>query len=250
VKRVEHADRIDIIHHLADSRVFLGMDWSRFGVTRHVWFLWIAAAILIVLLSIAARQKGDTPRGFRNLLEPLLFFIRDQVVLPNMGEEGMRYLPFIWTLFLFILVCNLLGLVPGGATATANISVTAALAIISFIMIQFSGLRRNGFGYVRHLVPSVPLVLWPLMLVVELIGLVAKPFALAVRLWANMNAGHIVLLVLLGFIFTFKNWAVSGVSVAASVAISMLELFIALLQAYVFAFLTAVFMGVALHPEH
>lgn len=248
---MEHnPDQVDIIHHLADAPVFFGVDLTRYGVTKHVWFLWIAALIVIVLLSIAARQKGDVPRGLRNLLEPLLFFIRDQVVLPNMGEDGMKYLPFIWTLFLFILVCNLLGLIPGGSTPTANVSVTAALAIVSFLMIQFSGLRRNGLHYVTSLVPPVPWVLWPLMLIVELIGLVAKPFALAVRLWANMNAGHIVLLVLLGFIFTFKNWAVAGISVAATVGILMLELFVALLQAYVFAFLTAVFMGIALHPEH
>jgi F-type H+-transporting ATPase subunit a len=248
---VEHnPDQIDIVHHLADAPVFFGMDLTRYGTTKHVWFLWIAAAILIVLLTIAARQKGDVPRGLRNLLEPLLFFIRDQVVLPNMGEEGLKYLPFIWTLFLFILVSNLLGLIPGGSTATANVSVTATLAIVSFIMIQFSGLRQNGFHYVKSLVPPVPWALWPLMLVVELIGLVAKPFALAIRLWANMTAGHIVLLVLLGFIFTFKSWPVAGVSVAGSVAIMMLELFVALLQAYVFAFLTAVFMGIALHPEH
>lgn len=248
---MEHnPDQVDIIHHLVDSPVFLGMDLSRYGITKHVWFLWIAAVILILLLTSASRQKGDVPRGLRNLLEPLLFFIRDQVVLPNMGEDGLRYLPFMWTLFLFILVCNMLGLVPGGSTATANVSVTAALAIVSFVMIQFSGLRKNGIHYVTGLVPPVPLALWPLMLVVELIGLVAKPFALAIRLWANMNAGHIVLLVLLGFIFTFKSWPVVGISVVGSVAIMMLELFVALLQAYVFTFLTAVFMGIALHPEH
>jgi F-type H+-transporting ATPase subunit a len=167
-----------------------------------------------------------------------------------MGEAGLRYLPFLWTVFFFILMCNLIGLVPGGATATANISVTAALAILSFAMTQFAGVRQNGFHYFTSLVPPVPWWLWPLMLVVELIGLVAKPFALAIRLWANMNAGHIVLLVILGLIFLFKNWAVVGISIFGSIALMMLELFVALLQAYVFTFLTAVFMGIALHPEH
>jgi len=238
-------DQVDIIHHLADSATRLPL-----GITKHVLMMWIATLLLVVIMTIMARQKGDVPRGLRNFFEPLLLFLRDQVLMPNMGEAGLRYLPFLWTLFLFILVCNLLGLVPGGATATANISVTAGLALISFAVTQFAGVRQNGLRYFGSLVPPVPWWLWPLMLVVELIGLVAKPFALAIRLWANMNAGHIVLLVILGLIFVFKNWMVVGISVAGSVAISMLELFVALVQAYVFTFLTAVFMGLALHPEH
>jgi F-type H+-transporting ATPase subunit a len=167
-----------------------------------------------------------------------------------MGKEGLRYLPFLWTLFLFVLICNLLGLVPGGATATGNISVTATLAIVSFVVIQFAGLRHNGAHYITSLVPKVPAWLFPLMLVCELIGLVAKPFALAIRLWANLNGGHIVLLVILGFIFIFKSWIAVGISVPFTVLLLLLELFVAVLQAYVFTFLTSVFMGIALHPEH
>jgi F-type H+-transporting ATPase subunit a len=248
---MEHAsDSIDIVHHLADSPTFLGLDLTRYGVSKHVWMLWIAATLVAVLMTVACRQKGEVPRGLRNAMEPLLLFIRDQVALPNMGQEGMRYVPFLWTLFLFIMMCNLLGLVPGGATATGNVSVTAALAIVSFVVTHFAGLRQNRLHYITSLVPPVPFWLWPLMLVVELIGLVAKPFALAIRLWANMTGGHIVLLVILGFIFVFKSWPVVGISVVGSAAILMLELFVALLQAYVFTFLTAVFMGIALHPEH
>ena len=242
--------QIDILEHLANSNTFLGMDLHHLWITKHVWMMWIASLLLIVVLTTAARQRGPVPRGLRNLLEPLLLFIRDQVLLPNMGEAGMPYLPFLWTLFLFILLCNMLGLVPGGATATANVSVTATLAGISFLVTHYAGLRQNGRRYFAALVPPVPFWLWPLMLVVELIGMVAKPFALAIRLWANMNAGHIVLLVIVGFIFMFKNWGVVGISVFGSVAISLLELFVALVQAYVFTFLTAVFMGLALHPEH
>jgi F-type H+-transporting ATPase subunit a len=246
---MEH-DQIDIVHHLANSPTFLGIDWSRWGVTKHVWMLWIAAVILIVVLSVSLRRRDGAPRGAANLLEALLLFIRDDVVRPNLGEAGMRYLPFLWTLFMFILTCNLIGLVPGGATATGNISVTATLALISFVMIQFAGLRQNGFHYITSLVPKVPWWLYPIMLVVEIIGLFAKPFALAIRLWANMNGGHIVLLVILGFIFIFKSWVAVGISVPGTVLLLMLELFVAVLQAYVFTFLTAVFMGIALHPEH
>ena len=247
-------NQIDIIEHLADHALggahltLFGLDLS---ITKHVLMLWIAALLLIVILGLAARQKGDVPRGLRNLLEGLVLFIRNEVLLPNMGEAGLPYLPYLLTLFCFILVCNALGLVPYGATATGNISVTAMFAIISAVVTHTAGVRQNGaVRYVKSIVPPVPPWLWPLMLVVEIIGMLAKPFALAVRLWANMTAGHIVLLVMLGFIFLFKNWGAVGISVVSGLLISLLELFVALVQAYVFTFLTAVFMGLALHPEH
>ncbi len=244
-------DRIDIIHHLMDANVTLLANELPLGITKHVLMMWLGALLLIGVLSLAARQRGDVPRGARNFFEPLILFIRNAVLLPNMGEAGLPYLAFLLTMFCFILMCNLLGLVPGGATATANISVTASLALMSTAVTHFAGMRQNGVAhYWKCLVPPVPLWLWPLMLVVELIGMFAKPFALAIRLWANMNAGHIVLLVIMGFIFLFKNWGVVGISVAGGVVLSMLELFVALVQAYVFTFLTAVFMGLALHPEH
>jgi F-type H+-transporting ATPase subunit a len=244
-------DRIDILHHLMDSPTFLGMDLSHLHITKHIWMMWIASALLIIFMNIAARQKGPVPRGLRNFVEPILLFIRDEVARPNLHDAADKYLPYLWSLFFFILFCNVLGLVPGGATATGNLSVTAALAVMSFFAIHAAGIRQNGFvHYVQSIVPPVPWWLWPLLLVVEIVGLMAKPFALAVRLWANMSAGHIVILVLLGFIFLFKNFAIVGVSVAGAAAIYLLELFVALLQAYVFTFLTAVFMGMAAHPHH
>lgn len=245
------ADRIDIIHHLVDSPTFFGIDLSHLGITKHVFMMWIASALLIILMNIAARQKGLVPRGFRNFVEPILLFIRDELAVPNLHERADRYLPYLWTVFFFILFCNLLGLVPGGATATGNLSVTAGLAVISFFMIHFIGIKENGLlGYLGSIVPPVPWWLWPILLVVEIVGIIAKPFALAVRLWANMTGGHIIILVLLGFIFLFKSWFIVPVSVAGSVAIYFLELFVGVLQAYVFTFLTAVFMGMAAHPEH
>jgi F-type H+-transporting ATPase subunit a len=248
-------DNIDIVHHLVDQPTYWwGLDLTHLGITKHVWMMWIACAVLIVAMNVAARQrggKGDPPGGLRKLFEPIILFIRDAVVIPNMGQAGLPFLPFLVTLFLFILVCNLLGLVPGQATATANISVTATLAIMSALVTHGAGIRRNGVvKYMKSIVPHVPWGLWPLMLVVELIGFVAKPFALAIRLWANMNAGHVVILILLGFIFIFKSWPVVGISVVGVQFIYALELFVAVLQAYVFTFLTAVFMGLALHPEH
>jgi F-type H+-transporting ATPase subunit a len=245
------ADRIDILHHLVDSPTFFGLDLSALGITKHVLMMWVASAVLIVSMNVAARQRGLVPRGFRNFVEPILLFIRDELAVPNLRGKADRYLPYLWTVFFFILFCNLLGLFPGGATATGNLSVTAGLALISFLMIHFIGIRENGlFGYLKSIVPPVPWWLWPILLVVELVGILAKPFALAVRLWANMTGGHIIILVLLGFIFLFKTWLIVPVSIAGSVAIYFLELFVSVLQAYVFTFLTAVFMGMAAHPEH
>lgn len=248
-------DRIDILHHLMDSDVYFHVATLPGGIsldiTKHVILMWVASTLLIVVMASVARQKGLVPHGLRNLIEPILLFIRDELAIPNFHDKADRYLPFLWTLFFFILFMNLLGLIPGSATATGNLSVTVGLALVSFFMIHTTGIRENGLlGYVGSIVPPVPWWLWPLLLVVEIVGIFAKPFALAVRLWANMNGGHIVIMVIMGFIFLFKNWAAAGISVAAATAIYMLELFVALLQAYVFTFLTAVFMGMAAHPDH
>jgi F-type H+-transporting ATPase subunit a len=243
--------RIDIIHHLVDSPTVFGLDLSSLGITKHVVFMWLASAGLIVVMNVAARQRGLVPRGFRNFVEPILLYLRDEVAVPNLGAKADKYLPYLWTVFFFVLFCNLLGLVPGGATATGNLSVTAGLALISMFCIHFIGVRENGLGgYLASIVPPVPWWLWPILLVVEIVGILAKPFALAVRLWANMTGGHIIILVLMGFIFLFKNWFIVPVSVVGSAAIYFLELFVGVLQAYVFTFLTAVFMGMAAHPEH
>ncbi|GJM43713.1 MAG: hypothetical protein DHS20C21_05550 [Gemmatimonadota bacterium] len=248
-------DRIDILHHLMDSEAYYHVATLPGGIsldiTRHVVLMWIASLLMIIVMSSIARQKGLVPRGARNLIEPVLFFIRDELAIPNFHDKANRYVPFLWTIFFFILFCNLLGLIPGSATATGNLSVTAGLALVAFAAIHITGVRENGLlHYLGSIVPPVPWWLWPLLLVVEIVGIFAKPFALAVRLWANMNGGHIVIMVMMGFIFLFKSWLAAGISVAAATAIYMLELFVALLQAYVFTFLTAVFMGMAAHPDH
>jgi F-type H+-transporting ATPase subunit a len=248
-------DRIDILHHLMDSDAYVHVADLPFGIsldiTKHVLLMWAAAAVLVVLMTIVGRHRGLVPRGVRNLVEPVLLFIKDELAVPNFHDKADRYVPFLWTVFFFILMCNLIGLIPGSATPTGNLSVTAGLALISFVAIHYAGVRENGVGhYLAAIVPPVPWWLWPLLLVVEIVGIFAKPFALAVRLWANMNGGHIVILVIMGFIFLFKSFAAAGISVVAATAIYMLELFVALLQAYVFTFLTAVFMGMAANPHH
>lgn len=224
------------------------------SITKHVVFLWVAALILLLLLTTSARRNSSraVPTGLGNLVEVFVVFIRDEVVLPTIGREGLRFLPFFLTLFFFILVCNLLGLVPYGSTATGNVNVTAALAIISFFFIQIAGIMKNGFfGYFRGLVPhGVPVFVLPVMIVVEFIGLFTKPFALCIRLFANMTAGHIVILSLISLIFTFGTILVAPVSVAFALFINLLEIFIALLQAYIFTMLSSLFVSLAVHQEH
>lgn len=223
------------------------------SITKHVVFLWIAGAIVLLMATLAARAnlRNRVPRGWGNLMEVFIVFIRDEVVVPNMGREGVRYLPYVLTTFFFILIMNLLGLVPFGASATGNISVTAGLAIVAFIMIQVAAIRAQGVGhYLAHLTGGVPWPLWPIMIPIEILGLFTKPFALCIRLFANMTGGHLVIVSLFGLIFIFQSYPIAVTTAAFVVAINFLELFVAFLQAYVFTMLTCIFMGLGIQAGH
>ncbi len=242
-------------HHLLAGKVSLpslelfGIDLS---ITRHVVIMWVASILLIVLMLRAFRKPRTVPSGLANFFEAIVLFLRDEVVLPIMGEDGKKYLPFLLTLFFFILFCNLLGLVPYSATATGNISVTAGLALCSFLVMLGAGIANNGlFGYFKSLIPSgVPPVLLIILIPVELIGLLVKPFALCVRLFANMTGGHVAILVFLGLISILQSeWIAIG-SVPFAVAIYMLEIFVGFVQAFVFTLLSTVFISMAAHPDH
>jgi len=224
-----------------------------FNVTKHVFFLLLTAVLLAILVMSAARQnrKNIVPRGLGNLVEIFIVFMRDEVVLPNMGKAGLRYMHYILTTFFFILIMNLAGLVPYGATSTSNVSVTGGLALIAFVMIQLSAIRAQGVKhYLAHLTGGVHPVLWPIMVPIEVLGLFTKPFALCIRLFANMTGGHIVILSLLGLIFLFRSWFIAPVPVIFALGIYMLELFVAFLQAYVFTMLTSLFMGLGIQAAH
>ena len=214
--------------------------------------MWVASILLIVLMLRAFRKPRTVPSGLANFFEAIVLFLRDEVVLPIMGEDGKKYLPFLLTLFFFILFCNLLGLVPYSATATGNINVTAGLALCSFLVMIGAGIANNGlFGYFKSLIPSgVPPVLLIILIPVEIIGLLVKPFALCVRLFANMTGGHVAILVFLGLISILQSeWIAIG-SVPFAVAIYMLEIFIGFVQAFVFTLLSTVFISMAAHPDH
>jgi F-type H+-transporting ATPase subunit a len=224
--------------------------------TKHVIFMIFAAVLASLVLILGARSharataQGGTPKGFGAAIESVVLYLRNEVVLPNVGHHGEGFVPICLSFFFFILFANLLGLVPWGATATGNISVTATLALLAFITIEIAGMRAQGLGYIKTIIywPSdMPLFMKvPLSLIltpVEIIGKFTKPFALAIRLFANMTAGHVVLLAILGLVFTFQSWAIAPLPVAMSVAIMMLELLVAFLQAFVFTLLVSVFIG-------
>jgi F-type H+-transporting ATPase subunit a len=231
--------------------------------TRHVVMLWIAATLCIVTTLLALRahnrrtREGKAPSGFGNGLEALVLYLRNEVILPNVGPHGNGYVPFLLTLFFFILFANLLGLVPYGSTATGNISVTATLAIVTFIVIEMAGIKAQGKGYINTIIfwphdmsLGMKLFISPILTPIELVGKFTKPFALAIRLFANMTAGHVVLLALISLIFTFGSWLLVPVPILMAIGISFLELFVAFLQAFIFTLLSTVFIGLIREGAH
>jgi F-type H+-transporting ATPase subunit a len=234
-------------------------------ITRFMVMELVAALLVIVVVVPVVRHisRNYVSRGrFTNMIEAMLLFIRDDVARPAIGGHGAdRFLPYLWTVFFFVLFNNLLGMIPGGASATGNINVTMALALMTLATVLMAGIKELGFvGYWVGIVPhlDVPGVLkpflWGLMFFIELTGLLIKHLVLAVRLFANMFAGHMVLAVILGFILmAYGNWWTLGLIAPASIGgvicLSLLELFVAFLQAYIFTFLSALFIGMAVHPH-
>ncbi|MDH3590497.1 MAG: F0F1 ATP synthase subunit A [Planctomycetota bacterium] len=272
---VEHAAEFDpggmIMHHILDSNEieipfftdFTGKSLhlpeihlfgQDFSITKLTVMMWIVAVGLLFMFWRAAKRSHEpVPRGFRNFAEIFILYIRDEVARKCIGEkDGDRYLPYLLTTFFFILGCNLLGLIPGGATATGAISVTATLALISFLVTQMAGIRNYGLGgHIKNLVPhGLPKAILPIIIPVEILGMFTKPFALAIRLFANMTAGHVVILSLVSFVFILKTPFVAIGTVPFSLFIGVLELLVAVIQAFIFTMLTALFIGMSAHPAH
>jgi len=255
-----------ILHHIMDAnyldfepigKVYLphielfGIDIS---ITRHVFFMWVVAILLIVILSSVAKsyRKSLIPKGLTNFFEIIIVFVKDEIVKPTIGHGYERFLPYLLTIFFFILFSNFFGLIPFSATVTSNIAVTATLAAFTFFTTQIGGIISHGFfGYFKGLIPvGMPLALLPLIIVVEILGLFTKPFALCIRLFANMTAGHVVILSLIGLIFIMETIYVAPVSVGFALFIYLLEILVALIQAYIFTMLSSLFIGMAVHQEH
>jgi len=235
-----------VTHRVTGPMVFGAFDMTP---SKHVVMMWLAAVLLVALLLGATRRRALVPKGLYNFFELLVQFVRD-IAVSNIGKrDADRFVPYLAAAFFFILSMNLLGLVPWMATATANVSVTVGLALFTFFITQYAAIRAQGVGgYLKHLTGGVPpslAWLWPIMIPVEILGLFTKPFALTVRLFANMVAGHFVILALLGLIFAI-SFFVFPVSMALALAIYLLELFVAFVQAYIFTMLSALFIGAGL----
>ena len=224
--------------------------------TKHVVMLFIAALLCCIVLITAARSHrrqsstGGAPKGTANGIEAIVLYMRNEIIIPNVGHHGNAFVPYLLTLFFFVLFANMLGLIPYGATATGNIAVTATLATISFIVIEIAGMRALGADYFRTIVywphdMAVPMKMGLTLILtpVEIIGKFTKPFALAIRLFANMTAGHVVVLAFIGMIFTFGSWIVAPLPFIMAVAIMLLEVLVSFIQAFIFTLLTSVFIG-------
>jgi F-type H+-transporting ATPase subunit a len=264
------------LEHVVDHPIIVSPGgW--YLLTNHMIMLMLSGLLMLIIFPLITRRyrTGElVPTGTRNFFEAIMLFIRNDVAKPVLGDDTDRFIPFLWTLFFFILFNNLLGLLPldpltvpiAGlfglhhavyGTATANLWVTGVLAFISWLVIQGSGIRANGFGnYAKHFMGGAPLYMAPVMIPVEIMGMFVKPVALAIRLFANMTAGHTLVAVLIGFTGSAAalgaGWAVGiGIPVViGTTAIMMLELFVAFLQAYIFTFLTALFIGQLVVHEH
>ncbi len=254
-----------IFHHITDSQTLelpligevhlptLDLGPWDLPITKHVVMMWVAATIILLVLWLANRRRRLAPRGVQNLMEMAIVFVRDELARKNIAHHPDRFVPYLLSTFVFILVMNLIGLVPWGATATGNIGVTAALAGMAFIVIQVSGMREYGIlGHFRNLIPhGLPAWLLPIMIPVEILGMFTKPFALCVRLFANMTAGHVVILSLFSLVFILKAvWVGAVLSVPFALFINGIELLVAFLQAYIFTMLTSLFIGMSVHPQH
>jgi len=285
---IEHVSNSSLDHPLFHLPKIGGIDFS---VTKHVLMLWVVSALVFFVVTLTVRryvrQDRQVPSGFMNALEFLVVYLRDNVIEPNVGKKWVNtYAPLFLTFFVFILTANLIGIIPvfdvlsllnhtvlhapeqsffarllhGGVTATGNYNVTAGLATVTFLAIIIAGSRAHGFvQHWKNLVPhGVPLWLYPLLIPLEIIGMLVRPFALTMRLAANMTGGHIAILAILSFVFIFFELfgqaAAMGVGLVLSlpvgVGLSGLELIVILVQAYVFTLLSAVFIGMAIHAHH
>ena len=264
------------LSHVVDHALFAPGGW--YVLSNHMIMVTVAALIMLVAfpqLTEKYRSGHPVPTGGRNFFEAILVFVRDEIAKPVLGPKTGRHMPFLWTLFFFILICNLLGLLPLDAltlgpakavglahgiygTATSNIAITAVLALFAFIYWNVAGIKDHGLGaWFHHFTGGAPLYMAPIMVPVEFMGMLVKPAALAIRLFANMTAGHILVAVLIGFATAAYTWMGVGGTlllgipvILGTVAIMVLELFVAFLQAYIFTFLTALFLSQMVMDHH
>lgn len=250
------------LDHIASKELF---SVGSFVFTNHMFMISLATVLLGVFIPLTVGRKVLVRRGFGNAIEAVCVYIREDVARPFLKDKTDKYVGLLWTMFFFILSLNLLGMVPLdkiiflftgiennlGGTATANIWVTGALAVMSFLLFHYAGIKENGLAnYFRNFAPKVPLAMMPFIFLMEMISSFVRMFSLAIRLFANMLAGHVLLGTLLMLILIFKNSLVGTASTVFIVMMSLMEIFVAFLQAYIFVFLTTIFIGLAVHQDH
>ncbi|GAA4797494.1 F0F1 ATP synthase subunit A [Olivibacter ginsenosidimutans] len=252
----EHGSYVHHEKNSAGDEVITNARPLDFSITKNAFTVLLSVVLLtIIFLSVAKgykKREGRAPKGLQSFMEPLIIFVRDEIARPNLGHKYERYMPYLLTAFFFIWFNNVLGLVPffpGGANVTGNIAVTMVLALITLVIILFSG-NKYYWGHIFN--PPVPWWLKPLMIPVEIFGIFTKPFALMIRLFANITGGHILVLCILCLVFIFRSLAVGPVSVVFVLFISIIELLVAFIQAFIFTILSAVFIGMAIeeHVDH
>ena len=252
----EHSEMVDVLEHYGEvfhplvKLKVLGIDMS---INMAVITMWLAVILIMVFILLAGRKTKLIPKPLQSMGEYIYLFIRDTIVLDMVGKEGLPWVPFLTTIFLFILVNNFLGLIPGLATPTASIYLTSVLALTVFFSVHITGAIKHGpIKYFRAVVlpEGAPLWLAPLFVPIEIISALAKPFSLMVRLFANMFAGHAVLLVFLGLIILYKSIIIAPIPLVISVVVGLLEIFFKFLQAYIFTVLSAMYISDAIHGGH
>ena len=240
-KFIEHSGHLPEESFIANSKPI------DFSITKNVFLIIVIGLLLFLMFFSAARsykKHGFLPSGIGRFLEPIILFVRDDIAKPNIGKKHYKkYMGFLLTVFFFIWLVNLFGLTPLGVNITNNIAVTFALALMTFLITQFTG-NKNYWLHIFWM-PGVPVVLKPAFALIELIGLVVKPFSLMIRLYANMTAGHIVIMSIIGMMFVFSNWIGSSLSFFLAIVLGILELLVAALQAYIFTMLSALYFGSA-----
>ncbi|MBJ7879695.1 F0F1 ATP synthase subunit A [Gelidibacter salicanalis] len=226
-----------------------------FSITKNVFMMWVSVILLFIIFISAARKysksNNNIPRGVASYVEPLVVFIRDEVAIPMIGENKYkRYMPFLLTVFFFIWINNIFGLIPilNGANVSGNIAFTLSLALFTFFIVMFNG-NKN---YWKHIfwMPGVPVPMKLFLMPIEIIGMFVKPFSLTIRLFANITAGHIIILSLMSLIFTFQSVAIAPVSVGFSLFILIIEIVVVAIQAYIFTVLSALYIGMATAEDH
>jgi F-type H+-transporting ATPase subunit a len=246
-------ENIHLMEHLQPHVIYplkiAGIDLS---ISNAVVMIWIASILVLITLTLAGRMGRLVPKGLQNLMESLVSYLKQTFINEILGKENAAWFPFVATLFFFILYCNLLGLVPKMFTATSNINVTASLAVIVFLCTQAVGIYKNGlWGYLKKFAPKgIHPAILVIMVPIEIISAFAKPFALAVRLFANMTAGHLVILVFLGMIIMFKSVIIAPFPLAMAVVMMGFEIFVSLIQAFIFSILATMYIAEASHAEH